>query len=247
MMDPQQTQYILISNQPYIYFLLLFSVCLFALNTLFFAYTILINVFRYKVYGFTCWLQFSLFIGSLCYVTALVIVFEAVKNFIQADEQILPTATVNFYRTLNHKYENLALVADLISYLVHWIFAMKYWSLSIKYELVTQGKDPDKDNKKLMVLLITGVIINILAAITETRLKLEQYTVFAVFNFLLQLCLLASCGLLYNAFSRFKRYTNVEQILNPKTVRNHYVAFFSFALSILIWQFTWIIGPYVKN
>ena len=62
---------------------------------------------------------------------------------------------------------------------------MKYWSLSIKIKLISEGDDPDKYNKKSMVLLISGVIINVIAAVTETNLKFERYTGFAVVNFLL--------------------------------------------------------------
>ncbi len=86
-----------------------------------------------------------------------------------------------------------------------------------------------------MILLIIGVIINVMAAITEANLFYEKYTAFAVVNFLLQLCLLASCALLYSAFSRFKQFISLDQILNPKAVRTHAVAFFFYALAMLIW------------
>ena len=66
-----------------------------------------------------------------------------------------------------------------------------------------------------MALLIFGVVINVLAAITETRIEFDEYFPFAITNFLLQLCLLASCALLYDAFRRFKKVINLEQILNP--------------------------------
>lgn len=99
---------------------------------LFLSYTVCMSIFKYKVYGFTLWMQIPLLVGTILLIAFLADLDATATRLIKADSQTLSAACDNFFKALD-LYENIgALMFDLSSYLVHWIFAMKYWSLSIK-------------------------------------------------------------------------------------------------------------------
>jgi hypothetical protein len=43
---------------------------------------------------------------------------------------------------------------------MHWAFALKYWSLSIKIELISKDQDVDSKNKMFWILMLSGIILN---------------------------------------------------------------------------------------
>lgn len=42
---------------------------------------------------------------------------------------------------------------------VHWVFALKYWSVSLKIKLISDGRDPDLHNNIFYILLFTGIVL----------------------------------------------------------------------------------------
>jgi len=61
------------------------------------------------------------------------------------------------------------------------------------------------------------------------------------------MCLLVSCGLFYDAFRRFKRFSGFEQILNLRTVFILTITFTTYAISMIVWQLAWLIGEMPKR
>jgi hypothetical protein len=62
----------------------------------------------------------------------------------------------------------LSILTDSSSLVTHWIFAMKYWSISYRLELFTTGENADKHTTKFTVLNAVGIFFNILAGVNES-------------------------------------------------------------------------------
>lgn len=45
----------------------------------------------------------------------------------------------------------------LFGTLIFWVFAVKYWGLARKLQLLEQGKNMDEENRKLSIILFIGV------------------------------------------------------------------------------------------
>ena len=56
----------------------------------------------------------------------------------------------------------------IVSDVVHWIFAFKYWALAWKVQLLKDGKNPDQYNMTFTCVFIAGLTLNIVGgAITS--------------------------------------------------------------------------------
>jgi hypothetical protein len=60
---------------------------------------------------------------------------------------------------------SLNVVTEVCCDVVHWVFAMKYWSLACKLELQNRNEDPDKHNTVFMVIFVVGIVFNTMAGI----------------------------------------------------------------------------------
>jgi hypothetical protein len=99
-------------------------------------------------------------------------------------------------------------VTAVSSYVVHWMFAMKYWSIAHKLELMKREEDPDKHNTCYMVLFLIGIVLNTISGCLSgiyapfLRPIAEKDVSIATAVFVLPLIL--SCLFLFDAFSRFR-------------------------------------------
>lgn len=50
--------------------------------------------------------------------------------------------------------------------MLHWIFAFKYWSLSLKMEIISVNGDPDSLNTLFYIMFYIGLLLNMLAGIS---------------------------------------------------------------------------------
>ena len=60
-----------------------------------------------------------------------------------------------------HKWVCCQGLAQSLIEVAHWTFAIKYWCLSFKIQLMIDNRDPDIHNKKFWVLHIIGLLLNL--------------------------------------------------------------------------------------
>jgi hypothetical protein len=65
-------------------------------------------------------------------------------------------------------------LSPAITEIVHWLFAIKYWSVAVKMELLTQNKDLDTHNKLFYFLFWAGIAINLTGGFLDGFVDLEQ-------------------------------------------------------------------------
>jgi hypothetical protein len=89
-----------------------------------------------------------------------IFVFSYTKNLIEANSTDFDTA-YNRYITVEKVVWWLDFTGEAIYNSVHWIFALKYWTLSFKVQLMKQGRDPDVYNRLFIGLFIVGILFNV--------------------------------------------------------------------------------------
>ena len=134
----------------------------------------------------------------------------------------------------------LNIVTEVCSDVVHWIFAMKYWSLACKMELINRNEDPDKHNSLYMAIFVAGIVLNTVAglvmSINPTFLDKDNQKVVSIITAVLVLPLIVSCLFLADAFRRFKNIKKADQVINKKQVFALSCAFGSFTFGIILFQ-----------
>ncbi len=95
-------------------------------------------------------------------------------------------------------------MTEIVSCVVHWIFAMKYWSLSVKLELIQQRIDPDTNNVLFFRIYVVGIIANVLAGIgIGLTVILPTNKIVLLYSDIALIPMIASCVFLSNAYYRF--------------------------------------------
>ena len=91
---------------------------------------------------------------------------------------------------------------------IHWVFAVKYWTLAYKVKMIKERMNPDKHNNKFMLILVIGIISNILSAIFNQcalSVKLnEKVFPLTITALVFTVPLFLSWLLLSDAFRRFR-------------------------------------------
>ena len=132
----------------------------------------------------------------------------------------------------------LSLTSEICYNTVHWIFAMKYWSLSYKVQQLKLNRDPDVFNRQFTVALLIGICLNMLSALfnnlassSKLALEAQKLTITAlVFTTPLYL----SFAILLDAFRRFRNTKSSEQVINNLNVIALSFAFLVYAFGITI-------------
>lgn len=121
---------------------------------------------------------------------------------------------------------------------VHWVFAMKYWTLSYKVQQLKLNKDPDVFNQQFRVALLIGICLNMFSAIINNLAssgklasEAQQLTITAL---VFTLPLYVSFALLFDAFRRFRNIKSSEQVINNLNVFAMSFAFLVYAFGITI-------------
>ena len=100
-------------------------------TSIYFVYLVSFAIYRLQAKGVTLWLLAALTLGIATYAVANIFVLTYSKLLINASSSDLITAYKSYKRV---EYATIwtNLITLLCSYLVHWIFAMKYWTLACK-------------------------------------------------------------------------------------------------------------------
>jgi hypothetical protein len=118
-------------NTDLLFNLLFWFVFIFySLASIYIFYLIVKNIMVYKVYGLTFWLLVFLNLAVVMIVIANSLEFE-VYIAIKQGQNIAKDTTHRLYQLALASYFLAALETSLFD-CVHWIFAMKYWSVACK-------------------------------------------------------------------------------------------------------------------
>ena len=103
--------------------------------------------------------------------------------------------------------------------MAHWVFAMKYWTLACRIENIKLGKELNKKNKWLNLILAIGTFLNIASAIicklALLSVKLEKkIKSLATWAIVFTVPLFASWLILFVAFKKFDKTKSAEQMIN---------------------------------
>jgi len=85
---------------------------------------------------------------------------------------------------------------------VHWVFAMKYWSVSRRLELIKAGKNPNQLNSMHRTFYIAGILFNVVGGLMYGIPIINDWIIILVQ--VMQLGIIVSCILLADAFRRLK-------------------------------------------
>jgi len=94
--DANKTQDYLTQHKNMEYSAAISGIILWSGGFLFFTYIILITLLRFKMYGFTFWLQLFLFIGTIFVLAVDIIQYKTTHALIVANEQSLQSAYENY-------------------------------------------------------------------------------------------------------------------------------------------------------
>ena len=103
------------------------------------------SITKLKAKGVTLWLLVGLSTGLTSYAIINIFVLVYSKNLIEASPSDLISA-YNSYSRMEFANGFAILITLLCSNVVHWVFAMQYWTLALKLELLKNGEDPGKHN-----------------------------------------------------------------------------------------------------
>ena len=112
---------------------------------------------------------------------------------------------------------------------IHWIFAMKYWVLAYRLELIQKGKTKESDKIFSSAIYFIGLLINLACGLVYGIPILDGWEYFVIQ--LLQLIILVSCGFLIDAFRRLKRVKTTDQVISTKPVVLLIISFGSYGLA----------------
>lgn len=94
---------------------------------------------------------------------------------------------------------------------VHWVFAIKYWSLSVKLELIKSGQNVDKNNTLFTIFYVVGIVMNVAAGIFVGSFKLSKsQNVNSILSIVGIFIVLITCFVLIDAYRRFAKSSPTE-------------------------------------
>jgi hypothetical protein len=98
---------------------------------------ICLTIFKHKVHGFTLWLMIILEIASVLDFVGTCFYFIGHKNLLnEYNNQYDLCSDWTLYLNYYFVFSFCALIGNSCIDVVHWVFSMKYWSLSIKIEMI---------------------------------------------------------------------------------------------------------------
>ena len=120
----------------------------------------------------------------------------------------------------------------------HWVFAMKYWCVAKKLQLLETKQDPDKFNAMFLWIFWIGVGLNVMSglmiAFIPLILSLPWWSSYNLAGQLMQLCIFISCGFLIDAFRLLSKQKPQNQSISKRQASLLSIAFGVFGTAILI-------------
>lgn len=161
--DVQQKQNYLDKNSVPIYLYSSTAVVLYG-GTAIFITGLLIMVYRkFKAQGFAVWLLYALQVSLLFGFAGYLERLFCLIRFINTPSDDVVQLHSSFLALVKGErwFEFLTSVTNVCQNEVHWIFAIKYWSLAAKLELIKKGQDPDKFDRRFQIYMWCGVAITL--------------------------------------------------------------------------------------
>ncbi len=129
---------------------------------------------------------------------------------------------------------------------VHWVFAMKYWSVAKKLQLLESNQNPEKFNSLFMWIFWIGLLINLAFGYLIYGTVITVAWFIWMTSLMQFLCILLSCVFLIDAFRLLKKFRQEHQAFSKRQVGLLSLAFGAFGISGVIFQITFFTGPYGK-
>lgn len=124
---------------------------------------------------------------------------------------------------------------------VHWVFAMKYWSLSYKLQLIQSGRNTDHMTRTFNIIFFSVAALQIASCITGSWVFITDYQMggnkkrwLEITAFLLTFLLPIPCLFLLDAFRRMGKVKSPDTIISTKTVVLHSFAYLTFIISLIL-------------
>ena len=115
---------------------------------------------------------------------------------------------------------------------------MKYWSVAKKLQLLETNQDPEKFNTMFLWIFWVGLGLNVMSGLLIIG-DIFTYKLPWVFWYLLainlmQLCIVVSCGFLFDAFRLLSRQKPQNQVISKKQTSLLSIAFGAFGTAFLV-------------
>ncbi len=123
---------------------------------------------------------------------------------------------------------------------MHWVFAIKYWIVACKLELILKHNDPNQHNLRDQYISVIGLVFNVTAGIMYGipipgwYLFLEQA---------MQLCVVVSCIFLGDAFRRLQKVKTEDQVISKKPIILLFISFGLLGLFEILWLPAYLSKP----
>jgi hypothetical protein len=105
-------------------------------NLIFIFALIMLAIFKHRIYGFTLWLMIGLELSVVFWIAANILTYRATNQLVAALNTSERKQAYDNWLVAYQQFSWLNIIVETLDYVVHWIFAMKYWSLSLKLELI---------------------------------------------------------------------------------------------------------------
>ena len=115
---------------------------------------------------------------------------------------------------------------------------MKYWSVAKKVQLLESYQNPEKFNKMFLWIFWVGFGLNVISGLLIIGeifiLKLPWYSSYLWITNLMQLCIIISCGFLFDAFRLLSKQKPQNQVISKKQTSLLSIAFGAFGTALLV-------------
>ena len=168
------------------------------------------SLFKYRVKG----LSLYMLIGIQIAVLAVLGEASCLLRMYQVEK--VPSPASSWKATILFDVQVVFYAIQLcFSNTVHWVFAMKYWGVAKKLQLLETNQDPDKFNKVFMRIFWVGFVLNVISGFILIGVLFAGAWINRLWNFM-QLCILVSCGFLIDAFRLLSKLKSREQSISKK-------------------------------
>ncbi len=115
---------------------------------------------------------------------------------------------------------------------------MKYWSVAKKLQLLETNQDPEKFNKMFLWIFWVGFGLNVISGLLIVgeifTYKLSWYSSYLWLTHLTELCIIISCGFLFDAFRLLSKQKPQNQAISKKQTSLLSIAFGAFGTALLV-------------
>ena len=174
--------------------------------SIFIFYLIMQNILVHKVYTLPFWLLVFLELAVVFIIITNALLF---KIFLDGEDgsTIFQDNPTKMNRLLITAIAFAGLNTAIFN-CVHWIFALKYWSVACKLQFLQNRDDPDKFVTTYTIIYYVGLIINILTGLFQALFDLGHKRSNGILSIVFQIGVIFSCGFLGDAFRRLKMIQN---------------------------------------